>query len=70
TTTSPYLFVAAMMRYDVKNISFVLNCENLFDYRQTNKETIYTGGANNPVFKQIWAPLDGRVINLSAKINF
>jgi outer membrane receptor for ferrienterochelin and colicin len=70
STTSPYLFGAAMIRYDIKNISFVLNCENLLDYRQTNKETIYTGPATNPVFKQIWAPLDGRVINLSAKLNF
>ncbi|MEI7736034.1 MAG: TonB-dependent receptor [Ferruginibacter sp.] len=70
STSSPFLFAAAMMRYDINNISFVLNCENLLDYRQTNKETIYTGPATNPVFKQIWAPLDGRVINLSAKLNF
>lgn len=69
-TTAGYLFAAGMLRCDIKNISFVLNCENLFDYRQTNKETIFTGPVTNPVFKQIWAPLDGRVINLSAKINF
>ena len=67
--TSPYLFIAGMMRYDIKNISFVLNCENLLDYRQTRKETIFTGPVTNPIFKQIWAPLDGRVINLSVKIN-
>ena len=70
STTSPYLFVAGMLRYDIKNISFVLNCENLLDYRQTKKETIFTGAITNPVFKQIWAPLDGRVVNVSAKINF
>jgi outer membrane receptor for ferrienterochelin and colicins len=70
TTTSPYLFAAAMMRYNIKNIALVLNCENLFDYRQTKKESIYTGSISNPVFKQIWAPLDGRVINLSAKISW
>ena len=68
--TPAYLFVAAMMRYNIKNISLVLNCENLFDYRQTKKENIYTGSISNPTFKQIWAPLDGRVINLSAKIDF
>jgi outer membrane receptor for ferrienterochelin and colicins len=67
--TPAYLFAAAMIRYDIKNISLVLNCENIFDYRQTKKESIYTGSISNPVFKQIWAPLDGRVINLSAKIN-
>jgi outer membrane receptor for ferrienterochelin and colicins len=68
--TAPYLFAAAMMRYTFKYISLVLNFENLFDYRQTKKENIYTGGISNPVFKQIWAPLDGRVINLSAKISW
>ncbi len=69
TTTSPYLFAAAMVRYNIKNIALVLNCENVFDYRQTKKESIYTGSISNPVFKQIWAPLEGRVINLSAKID-
>ncbi|MBS1509246.1 MAG: TonB-dependent receptor [Bacteroidetes bacterium] len=70
STTSPYVFAAAMLRYDIKNISFVLNCENLFDYRQTRQETIYSGSISNPVFKQIWAPLDGRVVNFSVKINW
>jgi len=68
-TTSPYLFAAAMLRYNIKNIALVLNCENLFDYRQSKQEAVYTGSISNPVFKQIWAPLDGRVINLSAKIS-
>jgi iron complex outermembrane receptor protein/outer membrane receptor for ferrienterochelin and colicins len=70
STTSGYVFAAAMVRYNIKHISFVLNCENLFDYRQTKKESIFTGPITNPVFKQIWAPLDGRVINLSAKISW
>jgi len=68
--TPGYVFVAAMMRYDIKKISLVLNCENLFDYRQTRKETIVLPPNTNPSFKQIWAPLDGRVINLSAKISW
>ena len=69
STTSPYVFAAAMIRYNIHNISLVLNCENLFDYRQSKNESIFTGSISNPVFKQIWAPLDGRVINLSAKIS-
>jgi outer membrane receptor for monomeric catechols len=69
-TTPGYLFAAAMMRYDIKKVALVLNCEDLFDYRQTRKESIVYGPAVNPSFKQIWAPLDGRVINLSARINF
>lgn len=69
-TTPGYLFAAAMIRYDIKNVALVLNCENIFDYRQTKKETIVSGSPVNPVFKQLWAPIDGRVINLSARINF
>lgn len=69
-TTPGYVFAAAMVRYDIKNVALVLNCENIFDYRQTKKETIVSGPPANPIFKQLWAPIDGRVINLSARINF
>ena len=64
TRTPGYFIAAGMVRYDVKNISFVLNCENIFDYRQTRKESIVYGSMANPSFKQIWAPVDGRVVNL------
>ncbi len=70
TKTPGYLIAAGMIRYDIKNISLVLNCENIFDYRQTRKESIVFGSITNPSFKQIWAPVDGRVVNLSARINF
>ncbi len=70
TRTSGYFISAAMIRYDIKKLSLVLNCENIFDYRQTRKESIVFGSPTNPSFKQIWASVDGRVINLSAKINF
>ena len=61
-------FIAGMMRYDVGRCSFVLNCENLLDYRQTRKEGILILPTTNPTFKQLWAPIDGRVVNLSLKI--
>jgi iron complex outermembrane receptor protein/outer membrane receptor for ferrienterochelin and colicins len=48
--------------------TLVVNGENLFDYRQTRYEQIYTGTITNPVFKPLWAPIDGRVINLSLRI--
>jgi outer membrane receptor for ferrienterochelin and colicins len=66
--TPGYLFVAAMMRYDYKKLSFVLNCENLLDYRQTKKESIVIPPVTNPMFKQLWAPIDGRVVNFSIRI--
>lgn len=65
TRTPGYLFAAAMVRYNIGKAAIVLNCENLLDYRQTKKENIVMGNITNPKFKQIWAPIDGRVINLS-----
>lgn len=69
-TTPGYVITAAMVRYNVKNVSLVLNCENLLDYRQTRKENIVYGSSISPYFKQIWAPIDGRVLNLSAKFSW
>ncbi len=63
-----YPFIAAMIRFDAGRLTFVLNGENLLDYRQTKKEYIYNLPIINPTFKQLWAPIDGRVINLSLKI--
>jgi outer membrane receptor for ferrienterochelin and colicins len=65
TTTTPYVFTAVMVRYNVGKAAFVLNCENLFDYRQNKDGSVVIPPYNNPSFPEIWAPLDGRVINLS-----
>ncbi len=64
--TPSWFFSAVMIeRKFGKIITAVLNVENLFDYRQTRQEQIYTGSISNPEFKPLWAPIDGRVINLS-----
>ncbi len=68
TQTPGFPFAAAMIRYDVGHFTFVLNCENIFDYRQTKKESIVIPPDTDPRFKQLWAPIDGRVANLSIKI--
>jgi iron complex outermembrane receptor protein/outer membrane receptor for ferrienterochelin and colicins len=68
--TPGYFFLAAMMQYNVNRyITIVLNGENLFDYRQSRVEQLFTGTMSNPVFKTLWAPIDGRVINLSVKLH-
>jgi outer membrane receptor protein involved in Fe transport len=68
---SPGYFISnAMIRYDIKNISFTLNGENLFDYRQNKKESVVLPPFSNPVFRPVWGPIDGRVFNLSAKISW
>jgi iron complex outermembrane receptor protein/outer membrane receptor for ferrienterochelin and colicins len=59
-----------MVRYDIRHFSFVLNCENLLDYRQSEKGPIINPPFTNPTFDQLWAPIDGRVLNLSVKISW
>jgi outer membrane receptor for ferrienterochelin and colicins len=69
TKTKGYFFCAAMVeRKFGKKCSVVLNGENLFDYRQSKYETLYTGTITQPTFKPLWAPIDGIIINASITI--
>lgn len=70
TNTPDWIFMAAMVRkYIGKHIGLVLNCENLLNYRQNKAEPLYTGSITDPQFQPLWAPIDGRVINLSLRIS-
>jgi len=51
-----------------EHFSVFVNFENLFDTRQTRFSNIYTGSVSNPVFRDIYAPVDGFVINGGIKI--
>jgi len=46
-----------------KKFSVVINFENIGDVRQTRFGNINTGTITNPVFKDIYAPLEGFVVN-------
>jgi outer membrane receptor for ferrienterochelin and colicins len=50
------------------NFSLFINFENLGNVRQTKFGSIYTGSITNPVFKDIYAPLEGFVVNGGVKI--
>lgn len=66
--TPAYVFVAGLVEKKfAKHFTAVLNCENVLDYRQSKVETLYTGNISAPHFKTLWAPIDGRVINLAVK---
>jgi iron complex outermembrane receptor protein/outer membrane receptor for ferrienterochelin and colicins len=62
-------FWAAMVEREFGFGSVVLNVENLFDARQAKFEALFTGSSGFPEFKPVWGPLEGRVVNLSLKIN-
>ncbi|MFD2147886.1 TonB-dependent receptor [Mucilaginibacter antarcticus] len=46
-----------------ERFSLFINFENFTDIRQTQFAPIYTGSVTSPVFKDIYAPLDGFVVN-------
>jgi len=52
-----------------KYFSLFLNFENMFDTRQTRFDTIYTGNISDPQFRDIYAPVDGFVINGGFKLS-
>ena len=51
-----------------EKFSVYVNFENFTDTRQTKFGTIYLGSIDNPVFKDIYAPLDGFVVNGGIKV--
>jgi iron complex outermembrane receptor protein/outer membrane receptor for ferrienterochelin and colicins len=66
--TPAYLFLAAMIEKTItRQLRVVLNCENLLDRRQSRYEALFTGPVTAPVFKPLWAPIDGRVFNLAIR---
>jgi iron complex outermembrane receptor protein len=50
------------------NFSLFINFENFTDTRQTRFDTIYSGSINNPTFRDIYAPVDGFVVNGGLKL--
>lgn len=63
-----YWVFGAMIEKLWEHFSIYANFENFSDTRQTKFGSIYTGTISNPTFKDIYAPLDGFVINAGVKI--
>jgi iron complex outermembrane receptor protein len=51
-----------------EKFSLFINFENFSNTRQSKFDVIYTGSINNPVFKDIYAPVEGFVVNGGVKI--
>lgn len=63
-----YWTTGLMIERKLRRFSLFINFENLTDTRQTRFESIYTGSITQPVFKDIYAPLDGFVANGGVKL--
>lgn len=68
TTGKSYWTAGLMAEKLWKHFSVFVNFENLTDTRQTKFDTIYTGSITNPVFRDIYAPVDGFVVNGGIKL--
>ncbi|NTS40763.1 TonB-dependent receptor [Flavisolibacter sp. BT320] len=68
TFGKPYWITGFMAEKLWEQFSVFINFENFTDTRQTKFDTIYTGTINNPVFRDIYAPVEGFVVNGGIKI--
>ena len=59
----PYWIMGFMAEKLWAHFSLFLNFENFTDTRQSRFDTIFSGSLVNPIFKDIYAPVDGFVIN-------
>lgn len=68
TTGRGYTIFGIMGEKTWGNFTLFTNLENIFDTRQTRFGPIYTGSKEQPDFKDIFAPLEGRYLNMGVKI--
>ncbi len=67
-TGKPYWITGFMAERTWEKFSVFINFENFTDTRQTRFDIIYTGSIDNPVFRDIYAPVEGFVINGGLKL--
>lgn len=67
-TGKGYVMYGLLFEKMWEHLNFFINAENFTYRRQTRWDTIYTGSITNPTFRDIYAPLDGVVVNASFKI--
>jgi iron complex outermembrane receptor protein len=68
TTGKGYITFGMLVQKMWKHLDIFINAENLTDRRQTRWGNIYTGSITNPVFRDLYAPLDGVVVNAGVRI--
>lgn len=68
TTGRGYVTFGLLVQKMWKHLDIFVNAENLTNQRQTKWGSIYTGSITNPDFKDIYAPLDGVVVNAGIRI--
>lgn len=67
-TGKSYWLFGFMVEKIWESFSVFINFENFGNTRQTRFDTIYTGPVTDPTFRDIYAPVDGFVVNGGMKI--
>ena len=67
TKTPNYWLLGASAQKGFGHFTVAVNFENILDVRQTKYENIVSGSINNPIFNELYAPLDGFVGNIVLK---
>ena len=68
TKTDSYWTFGAVVEHTWKTITLFGNVENYTDVRQTNYGSLKSAPYDTPQFTEVWAPLDGIVLNGGIKI--
>jgi outer membrane receptor for ferrienterochelin and colicins len=68
TVGRDYITFGLLVQKMWKRFDIYINCEDLTDRRQTRWDSIYSGSITHPVFRDIYAPLDGVVVNAGIRI--
>lgn len=63
-----YWIMDLLLEKTVHDFTFFVAAEKFFHYKQANYSPICSGAVNNPRFSDIWAPLEGRVINAGVRV--
>ena len=69
TKTPNYWLLGASVQKTIGHFTLALNVENILNIRQTHYENIVSGSTINPIFNQLYAPLDGIVGNMVLKFD-
>lgn len=67
--TPGYWLLGASAQKRIGHLTLAINFENILNIRQTKYKSIISGNINNPVFDELYAPLDGLVGNIVLKFD-
>jgi len=65
STTRAFWTFDLMLQRSWGHYSLLLNLENLTDTRQSRWGSLYTGPAQCPVFGEVYAPVEGRIVSVA-----